>query len=197
MNVNQLSKLSSVLILTIPFFQVYLFSRNVYFIFHQDWPPLMRSYADALTKRGGRFLWSTEYFNQSFGISHSFSQCNCKLDLRFPYAHSFCVLKSDQAWASSKPDRERSETSILSAQVALSTIFHTAAKKLYSQSSTAGLERQLQIALTLERDLETLISNLPEWLNPDIVSFKETKWMSKQRLALEIRTKLPPSRYSN
>lgn len=49
------------------------------------------------------------------------------------------------------------------------------------------LEPKSEIAMKIDRNLQAWKANLPQWLNPNHVSLKEPEWMSKQRLALNIR----------
>ncbi|KAE9365851.1 hypothetical protein N431DRAFT_562552 [Stipitochalara longipes BDJ] len=80
---------------------------------------------------------------------------------------------------------EPSPTFIIFAQVSLSAIHRSASLKIYSME--ASYEQKSQSAQQLERELTTWKSKLPQWLNPDVVTFKEPEWMSKQKLELEIR----------
>jgi hypothetical protein len=79
---------------------------------------------------------------------------------------------------------EPSQTSIIPAQVSLSAIHRSASRNIYS--SEVNYEQISQSARQLDEELTVWKATLPRWLNPDVVSFKEPEWMSKQKLALQI-----------
>jgi hypothetical protein len=73
---------------------------------------------------------------------------------------------------------------MISAQVSLSAIFLAASANIYSEPK---FEQKSLSARQLDEELTVWKSRLPQWLNPDVLSFKEPEWISKQKLALQIR----------
>ena len=74
---------------------------------------------------------------------------------------------------------------MISAQVSLSAIFLAALANIYSSES--NFEQKSPSARQLDEELTVWKSRLPQWLNPDILSFTKPEWISKQKLALQIR----------
>ena len=74
---------------------------------------------------------------------------------------------------------------MISAQVSLSAIFLAASANIYSSES--NFEQKSLSAQHLDKELTVWKSRLPQWLNPDVLSFTEPEWISKQKLALQIR----------
>jgi hypothetical protein len=74
---------------------------------------------------------------------------------------------------------------MISAQVSLSAIFLAASANIYSSES--NFEQKSLSAQQLDEELTVWKSRLPQWLNPDVLSFTEPEWISKQKLALQIR----------
>jgi hypothetical protein len=86
---------------------------------------------------------------------------------------------------SSSSNHEPLQTCIISAQVLLSLIFRAASENIYS--SELNFERKALSARQLDEELATWKLSLPQWLNPDVLSFREPEWINKQKLTLQLR----------
>jgi hypothetical protein len=89
-----------------------------------------------------------------------------------------------QLWNSSLDDLQ---TSIISAQLGICDILRAASTDLYHSQQHLTLQEKSDLALKLDQKLEQWKANLPNWLNPDTISFKDSEFASRQKLALQMR----------
>jgi hypothetical protein len=92
-----------------------------------------------------------------------------------------------QLWNSSPNDLQ---TSIISAQLGVCDILRAASMDLYHSQRHLTLQEKSDLALSLDQKLEQWKANLPSRLNPDTISFKESEFASRQKLALQMRKAL-------
>jgi hypothetical protein len=57
----------------------------------------------------------------------------------------------------------------------------------YHSQQHLTLQEKSDLALKLDQKLEQWKANLPNWLNPDTISFKDSEFASRQKLALQMR----------
>jgi hypothetical protein len=89
-----------------------------------------------------------------------------------------------QLWNSSP---EEFQTPIISAQLGICDILRAASTDLYHSQRNFTLQEKSDLALKLDQKLEQWKANLPNWLDPDNISFKESEFASRQKLALQMR----------
>jgi hypothetical protein len=89
-----------------------------------------------------------------------------------------------QLWNSSLNDLQ---TSIISAQLGICDILRAASMDLYHSQRHLTLREKSDIALNLDQKLGQWKANLPNQLNPDTISFKESEFASRQKLSLQMR----------
>jgi hypothetical protein len=66
-------------------------------------------------------------------------------------------------------------------------ILRRASKDIYHNPAGRSIQEKSNIALELDKVLESWKANLPPWLNLDNASLRETEWASKQKLVLQLR----------
>jgi hypothetical protein len=86
-----------------------------------------------------------------------------------------------QLWNSSPDDLQ---PSIISAQLGICDILRAASTDLYHSQRHLTIQEKPDLALKLDQKLEQWKANLPNRLNPDIISFKEPEFASRRGLAL-------------
>lgn len=85
------------------------------------------------------------------------------------------------------PETEDPSIAIINEMVRYAAIMRRASKDIYHDAKNRTLVEKARVALAIDDSLEEWKRGLPEWLQLDAVSLRESEWSGKQKLVLQLR----------
>jgi hypothetical protein len=92
-------------------------------------------------------------------------------------------------------DEEDHDVSMINEMVFLAVLLRRISKEIYHNPKALTVPQKSSVALDLDALLVEWKSRLPEWLNFDVVTLRESESAAKQKLVLHLRYFMPVPSY--
>lgn len=96
------------------------------------------------------------------------------------------ALQGQNAGAATSDDEDHG-VAMINEMVHFAVLLRRISKEIYHNSKGLTMLQKSSVAIELDALLEAWKRKLPEWLNFDVVTFREAEWAAKQKLVLHLR----------